>query len=251
MSPRAGSIGPKRAENTGGIWKLSDQQQEMGAGTWFNPPGTIGNPATSATQIRNSGNTTNGVYYYALQSGTVPLWTDFNTWSNYSFVLVTRFSSADTLQYLTTANQQADLVSATTTAPSRSAKISDTDMNHIIVANTVKWVVASNKQIFYRHNDSWTSNFGQAGSCSYTTAYYSSYATPSNSPSWASFGALAGACGGGQSNEWLILTGIHTNDNSYKGTYIGSGAQLSTAPAQYTTGSNTGWSNPGYAFLSW
>lgn len=252
MPRRGGSIGPKRdALMASGVWSLSDQQQERGAGTWAVPLGSLGNPAASATQIRNSGNTTNGAYYYTLPSGIAQLWTDFNTWSNYSFVLVSRFSSSDNLQYLTTANQQGDLVSASTTAPSRSAKISDTDMNYIIVLNTVKWVVASNKQIFYRHNDSWTSNFGTAASCSYTTAYYSSYATPSNTPSWANFGALGGACGGGQSNDWLILTGIHTNDGNYNGTYVGTGTGLGAAPAVYTTSTSSGWGMPGYAFFSW
>jgi hypothetical protein len=248
--PRGGSVGPKRETSEGGVWSLQEQQQARGAGEW-NQPGSLASPATSATQIRNSGNTTNGAYYYDLPSGVVQLWTDFNTWSSYSFVLVTRFSSADHYQYFTTANQQADLVSATTTAPSRSAKISDTDMNHIIVADTVKWVIGSSKQIFYRHNDSWTSNFGAVASCGYTTAYYSAYATPSNSPSWASFGSAAGACGGGQSTDWLILTGIHTNDANYKGVYVGNAPQNSTAPAAYTTGTGAGWHQPGYAFFSW
>jgi len=248
--PRGGSVGPKREASEGGVWRLEEQQQAQGAGEW-NLPGSLANPATSATQIRNSGVTTNGAYYYALPSGTVQLWTDFETWSSYSFVLVTRFSSADHYQYLTTANQQADLVSATNTAPSRSAKISDTDMNHIIVANTVKWVTGSGKQIFYRHNDSWTSNFGTPADCGYTTSYYSSYATPSNSPSWASFSQYAGACGGGWSNTWLILTGIHANDANYKGVYVGGGTELSAAPAAYNLGNGTGWGHPGYAFFSW
>lgn len=210
-------------------------------------------PATSATELRNAGITTNGSYWYQIPGGSkLQLYTDFTTFSSYSFVLVNRFSSADHLQYLTTSNFQGDLTTASTTAPTRSAKISDADYNIITVANTVKWVIGANKHIFYRHNDSWTSNFGSAASCSYTTAYFSTGATPSNTPSWTSFSALAGACGGGQiSGDWAILTGIHTNDGNYKGAYLGGSTILSTAPAGYITSTATGWSVPGYAFLSW
>lgn len=250
--PRAGRIGPRHT-NTGGIWSLTDQQQEKGAGSWVLPLGTLANPATSATALRNSGITTNGTYYYSLPSGgSTQLWTDFNTWSNYSFVLITRLSSADHLQYLTSSRNTSDLTTATTTAPTRSAKISDTDINHIISTNTVRWVVGSNKQVFYRHNDSWTSDFGSAGSCSYSNSYYNAWASASNSPSWTSFSAYTGACGGGQgSSDWLILTGIHANDSNYTGAYIGGSGGLTTAPAAYTTATSSGWGNPGYIFLSW
>jgi hypothetical protein len=258
MPGNAGAIGGRRSANTtvaGGIWDLTTQQQERGASNWTGAfaLGTSQNPASSATAIRNSGNTTNGAYWYQIPGGSlVELYTDFTTWSSYSFVLINRLSSADHLQYLTTANFATDLTVANTTAPTRSAKISDTDYNIITVADTVKWVIGGNKQIFYRHNDSWTSNFGQVGSCSYTTAYFSNAATPSNSPSWTNFSGYNGACGGGQiSSEWGILTGIHANDANYKGTYIGQAAILSTAPAGYTTSTATGWGVPGYAFLSW
>lgn len=255
---RGGIIGPLKTvtlSSGSGIWDLKTHQQLRGALAWPGSAalGTSQNPASSATAIRNSGNTTNGAYWYQIPGGSlVRLYTDFTAFSNYSFVLVNRFSSADNLQYLTTANFAEDLFVADTTAPSRSAKISDSDYNIITQLDTVKWVIGANKQIFYRHNDSWTSNFGVASSCGYTTAYFSSLATPSNNPSWANFSANQGACGGGQgSGDWAILTGIHVNDNTYKGTYVGGSAFNSTAPASYTTSTSSGWGMPGYAFLSW
>lgn len=252
MAVRGGRIGLKAVSGTSGFWSLRDHQQEVGAGSWY-PMGSVGNPAPNASALKSSGITTNGAYWYQIPGGSqVQLYTDFTTFSSYSFVLVNRFSSADHLQYLTTSNFQEDLTTASASAPTRSAKISDADYNIITVANTVKWVVGGNKQIFYRHNDSWTSNFGVAGSCSYTTAYFSTVATPSNTPSWTSFTTYGGACGGGQvGGDWAILTGIHTNDSNYKGVYVGNSTLNSTAPAGYTTSTSTGWSIPGYAFLSW
>jgi hypothetical protein len=256
MRSNGGLIGAKKTvspTSASGIWAIRDAQREHGANNWYAALGTSSNPASSATALRNSGNTTNGAYWYQIPSGSlVQLYTDFTTFSSYSFVLVNRFSSADNLQYLTTSSQQGDLTTASTTAPTRSAKISDADYNIITVANTIKWVIASNKHIFYRHNDSWTSNFGSAGSCSYTTAYFSTGATPSNTPSWTSFSQFGGACGGGQiGGDWAILTGIHTNDANYNGAYLGASTSLSTAPAGYITSTATGWGVPGYAFLSW
>lgn len=251
MAIRGGRIGSKAVMGGSGFWSLRDIQQELGAGTW-GAPGSAANPASSATALRNSGITSNGAYWYQIPGGSnVRLYTDFTTFPSYSFVLVNRFSAADHFQYLTTSNFQEDLTVANTTAPTRSAKISDQDYNTIVVSNTIKWVIGSNKQIFYRHNDSWSSNFGQVASCGYTTSHFSSYSSASNSPSWNSFSNYSGACGGGYSNDWLILTGIHVNDPNYKGMYLGSGTGLTNAPTEYTTSTGSGWSMPGYAFLSW
>jgi hypothetical protein len=122
MPGNAGIIGGRSSANTtvaGGIWDLTTQQQERGASNWTGLPlGSLENPASSATAIRNSGNTTNGAYWYQIPGGSLlQLYTDFTTWSSYSFVLVNRFSSADNLQYLTTANFATDLTVANTTAP--------------------------------------------------------------------------------------------------------------------------------------
>jgi hypothetical protein len=220
-------------------------------------PGSQSNPATSATQLKNAGITTNGVYYYTLSSGTVPLYTDFTSFTSYPMVLVTRLSPNDQNQYLTTSNNQSDLAAAPTdSTPSRSAKISDADMNTIIVPNTIRWAIVASWNTFYRLPDSvaWYSNFGQSQSCSYATSLENAYATPSNSPSWQNFGGYTGACGGGydSSNNWLSLTGIHIGDGVYMGGYSGSsGARGSTVSPYLTTSSNGSWSQGGYVLLSW
>jgi len=218
--------------------------------------GTESNPATSATQLKNAGITTNGVYYYTLSSGTVPLYTDFTSFTNYPMVLVTRLSPNDNLQYLTTANYQSDLAAAPTGTPNRSAKISDADMNTIIVPNTIRWAIVASWNTFYRMPDStaWYSNFGLFANCGYNTGLQNAYATPSNTPTWINFGAYAGGCGGGydSSNNWLSLTGIHTNDNNYYGGYSGSSAARASTVAPYiTTSANGSWGQGGYVLLSW
>ena len=231
------------------------------AGSWVSilgALGTQGNPASSATQLKSSGVTTNGVYYYTLTSGTVPMYTDFTSFTNYPMVMVTKLSPNDQNQYLTTSNNQADLaVTPTDTTPSRSAKISDTDMNTIIVANTIRWVIVAQRQTFEKLPDTtaWYSNFGQSASCSYTTSLISQFATPSNTPSWQNFGPYQGACGAGQdaSGQWLTLSGIHINDGIYMGGYSGGSSFRGTASSPYLTTSqneNT-WTQGGYVFLSW
>ena len=221
--------------------------------------GTIGNPAPSATALKASGVSTNGSYWYSFSGGvTRELYTDLTTYSNYPMVMATRLSSADPNQYFTTENNQGDLatVPSNGVAPSRSAKLSDSQLNEIIVANTIRWAIVGQFAVFYRMNDSWTSNFGLAGNCSYTTGYYQNYATPSNTPTWLSFSQYSGGCGGGYDrygSNWLLLTGIHTNDGTYTGGYTGDSSDRGSAPSQYTTGtySNTLWNVPGYIFLSW
>lgn len=221
--------------------------------------GTISNPATSATALKASGVSTNGAYWYSFSGGvTRQLYTDLTTYSNYPMVMVTRLSSADWYQYLTTENNQGDLatVPSNGVAPSRSAKLSDSQLNEIIVANTIRWVMIGQYAVFYRMNDSWTSNFGLSANCGYTTGYYQNYAAPSNTPTWKSFSQYSGACGGGyddSGNNWLLLTGIHTNDSNYTGGYTGNSSQRGSAPSQYTTGTyaNDSWGVPGYVFLSW
>ena len=222
------------------------------------PYGTFDNPAPSATALKASGVSTNGSYWYSFSGGvTRELYTDLTTYSNYPMVLATNLSSADHNQYFTTENNQGDLatVPSNGVAPSRSAKLSDSQLNEIIVANTIRWVIVGQFAIFYRMNDNWTSNFGAPGVCT-PTSYYQNYATPSNIPTWKNFSANAGACGGGYDElgaNWLLLSGIHTNDASYKGGYTGTSSQRGSAPSQYTTGTyaNTLWNVPGYVFLSW
>jgi hypothetical protein len=169
-------------------------------------------------------------------------------------VLINRLSSNDNLQYYTSSNNPEDLSLASTSAPSRSAKLSDTEISEITVDGAIRWVIGANKQIFYRSAGGWTSNFGAAASCNYTTPYYSGYATPSDSPTWDNtFGSYSGGCGGGQddSGAWLVLSGIHTSDSNYYGAYVGPSTTLSDAPSQYVTSTASGWGQPGYIFLEW
>jgi len=222
------------------------------------PYGTFDNPAPSATALKASGVSTNDSYWYSFSGGVKrQLYTDLTTYSNYPMVLATNLSSADHNQYFTTENNQTDLatIPANGVAPSRSAKLSDSQLNEIIVADTIRWVIVGQFAVFYRMNDNWTSNFGAIASCT-PTSYYQNYATPSNTPTWKSFGGYAGACGGGYDEfgaSWLLLSGIHTNDPTYTGGYTGISGQRGSAPSQYTTGTygNSLWNVPGYVFLSW
>jgi hypothetical protein len=222
------------------------------------PYGTFDNPAPSATALKASGVSTNDSYWYSFSGGVKrQLYTDLTTYSNYPMVLATNLSSADHNQYFTTENNQTDLatIPANGVAPSRSAKLSDSQLNEIIVANTIRWVMVGQFAVFYRMNDSWTSNFGTPGDCT-PTSYYQNYATPSNTPNWRNFSAYSGGCGGGYDEfgaNWLLLSGIHTNDPTYKGGYTGISSQRGSAPSQYTTGTygNSLWNVPGYVFLSW
>jgi hypothetical protein len=222
------------------------------------PYGTFDNPAPSATALKASGVSTNDSYWYSFSGGvTRELYTDLTTYSNYPMVLATNLSSADHNQYFTTENNQGDLatVPSNGVAPSRSAKLSDSQLNEIIVANTIRWVIVGQYAVFYRMNDSWTSNFGTPATCT-PTSYYQNYATPSNIPTWKNFSAYAGGCGGGYDElgaNWLVLSGIHVNDPTYKGGYTGNSSQRASAPSQYTTGTygNDLWNVPGYVFLSW
>ena len=214
-------------------------------------------PARSASALAKAGISENGAYWYQFADGTVAqLWTDFTSFTNFNFVLVTRLSTADQNQYYTTANNIGDLIVADTTAPSRSSKISDTNMNQIIKENGVRWAIVGPKTTFYLMNDNWTSNLGSSQTCSYTNSYYKAYATPSNIPNWQyNFLRYQGACGGGQdaSGNWLSLTGIHVGDGVYMGGYTGASPYRGDCPKNYLCNSNGdgSWTTPGYVFLAW
>jgi hypothetical protein len=217
--------------------------------------------ALSATSLRQTlgASAVNGPYWYKFSDGTTRrLYTDFSTFSNYSFVMSTRLSSADHLQYLTTERNPNDLAltPANLSAPTQSSKLSDAQLNEIIGLNTIRYAIVGPYSVFYRMNDSWISNFGAAASCGYTTPYYNAYATPSNTPAWRTDSSgNFGACGGGYDNvgNWLVLTGIHTNDAAYTGGYTGASPLRATPPSQYTASNagNNAWGVPGYVFLSW
>lgn len=216
------------------------------------------NAAYSATQLKEAGISTNGAYWYKFADGNRQLWTDFTTYPNYPMVLVTRISAADQLQYLAAENQVADLVTCNTTAPSRSAKISDSAINEIIKSSTIKWVMIGQKAIFYRMNGAkWFSNFGQAATCSPQMPTYNAYATPSNTPTWLTdyIVTVNGACGGLQdaTGTWILITGIHNADNIYMGGYSGASSYRGSTPTGYTvaTYGDSSWTCAGYVFLSW
>lgn len=215
--------------------------------------------AKSASDIKSIiGTPTDGVYYYQLSSGIYPLYTNFSTYSNYPMVQVTRLSRNDHYQFRTTGVASEELIiTPNNTGPARASKISDIDLNYIINLNTIRWLTIGAYSIFYRMNNNWTSNFGQVDSCSYTTNYYNAFATPSNTPLWnLAFSTYPGACGGGQADgNWLLLSGIHTDQAVYKGGYVGNSPYLGAAIGAYSitdyAGVQGAWNIPGYVFLSW
>jgi hypothetical protein len=216
--------------------------------------------ATSATSLRTTlgVNAVNGSYWYKFSDGqTRQLWTDFTTYSNFSFVMVTRIFSGSQNQYLTTEENVTDLaIVPSNTAPTRHSKLSDIYMNEIIAVNSIRWAIVGNGSTFYRLDDDpqWYSNHGGAQTCSYNRGFYNGYATPNNNPNWIGNGTYQ-ACGGSYDSggSWLTLTGIHINDGTYFGGYSGgSGARL-TPPSPYGVGgtANDNWSQNGYVLLNW
>jgi hypothetical protein len=216
--------------------------------------GTADNPAPNASSIKaQRGNPEDGPYYYDLGGTVRQLYTDFSTFPDIPMVLVTRLSTADHLHYQTIAYNTEDLVDATDGAPVRSAKISDAEINHIVVQDSIRWLIVAQKGSFYRMNDSWTSNFGSADTCSYTSSHINAYGSPSNTPGWTNAGSNGGACGGWHATDgWMGLSGIHTNDPDYTGGYSGVSSFRVDAPVQYqTSGSDGTWDNPGFVFIQW
>lgn len=246
--PIIGSIGSGRSFGRGSRRQLLDGSSAA-----------LAAPNATTLKATLGGSPSNGAYWYSFSGGvTRQLWTDFTTYSNYPMVMATRLSVADHFQYYTTENNPSDLASTPSngSAPSRSAKLSDAQLNEIITTNTIRWVIVGQHGAFYRMNDSWTSNFGAPASCGYTTGYYNAYATPSNSPSWRTDSAgNFGACGGGYDNTsaWILLSGIHVNDSNYTGGYTGSSTFRGSVPSYLTTGSygDSQWNVPGYVLLSW
>jgi hypothetical protein len=225
-----------------------------------NDGSTAEKAALSATLLKATLGTsaTNGSYWYKFSDGgTRRLWTDFTTYSNYSFVMVTRIWSGSQNQYLTTEENVTDLATIpSNTAPTRHSKLSDAYMNEIIVPNSIRWAIVGNGSTFYRLDDSpqWFSNHGVNQSCGGNTGFYSGYATPSNAPNWISNGPTQ-ACGGSYdaSGTWLSLTGIHINDGVYFGGYSGGSSARATPPSPYSVGgtANNSWSQNGYVLLNW
>lgn len=211
--------------------------------------------ASSATSLKSvvGGSPSNGAYYYNLPSGVVQLYTDFTSFSNYPMILVSRICETENQLWQTGALNISDLTVASTTKPTRTSKISDVDMNHIMVLNTIRWVIVGNRDNFYRMNDiTWTSNFGTAQNCP-SNSNYNKLASASNTPTWLDFSGYNGGCGGGQYNsQWLVLSGIHTSD-TILGAYSGASTIRSTAPAAYTVGTyaDGNWNCAGYVFLGW
>jgi len=242
---------------SGGVWSNVKNRRLDGE--------TPEKAAVNATQLKATlgASAVNGSYYYRMEDNTtVQLWTDFTTFPPYVFVMANRITATTQTQYLTTADNVADLaLEPNDTSPTQNAKMNDDNMNTIIQAGTIRWTMAGAYQIFYKFDDDpngeFASNFGSSASCSYNTNFYDSYATPQSSPIWKTdFSNYIGACGGGYDNTgaWMVLSGIHTNDNTYFGGYTGSSAFRSTVPSPYITNGNTAnsqWSQPGYVLLSW
>ena len=221
--------------------------------------------AVNGTELKNTlgGNAVNDSYYYRMDDGTTrQLWTDFTSYPPYVFVMSNRITATTQTQYLTTEDNVTDLaLNPNDTTPTQNSKLSDAHMNHIIRAGTIRWNIAGAYGSFLKYDDDpqgeWYSNFGANQSCGYTTGFWDSYATPASSPIWKStFANYQGACGAGQDDTgaWLVLSGIHTNDNTYFGGYTGASAYRATVNSPYITNGNTTnsqWDQPGYVLLSW
>ena len=249
----------------GQMMYMSGQMKYYTGGQWINVKqkrldgSSPQKAASSATSLKNTlqGNALNGSYWYKFDDGsTKQLWTDFTTYSPYSFVMVTRIWNGSQNQYLTTEQSVTDLaIVPVDSAPTSHAKISDSDMNHIISNGTIRWVIAGNGSTFYRLDDDpvWYSNHGAAQTCSYDRGFYDGISTPSSTPNWLTSGFTYQSCGGINLGVWASLSGIHTNDGVYFGCYSGSWSGRATPPSPYGVGgaSNNQWSQNGYVLLSW
>ncbi len=216
--------------------------------------------ALSATGLKQTlgASASNGAYWYQLIDGTTQqLYTDFNTFAPYNFVMVSRISNTTVNQYLTSAIDPQDLALVPNdTSPTKVSKLTDINMGGIQTGGTIRWVISGGYQTFYRMTASpkWTSDFGNVACCSCGGFNgYDAYATPSSAPNWQTGSIYAGGCGGGQDNggSWMTLSGIHVNDNTYPGGYAGNSGTMSSTVSPYITNGGTGWSRNGYVLMSW
>jgi hypothetical protein len=251
--------------NPGEIVYVSGQLKYYLDGEWLfindkkNDGSSSDRAADSATLLKQTlgASATNGAYWYKFNDGsTRRLWTDFTTYAPYSFVMATRIWNGSQNQYLTTEENVTQLENTPNNSPPTAhSKLSDSHMNHIISAGTIRWAIVGNGSTFYRLDDNpiWYSNHGGAQTCSYNRGFYDGIATPSSTPSWTTSGFTYQACGGINLGSWASLTGIHTNDNTYFGGYSGNWDGRATPPSPYggLGGGNSQWSQNGYVLLNW
>lgn len=216
--------------------------------------------ALDATSLKQTlgANAVNGSYWYQFNDGTqTQLWTDFNSFAPYNFVMVQRTWNGSTDQRLTGSLNVTDLaLNPNDTAPTQVAKLSDINQRDIAGSGTVRWVISGAGMMFYKFSGSveWYSDFGVTGCCSCSVpSFYDGYATPSGTPNWQAGIIHNGGCGGGQNNAggWLTLSGIHTNDSNYKGGYNGNSTGVASTISPYLCGGGTGWTLNGYVLMSW
>ena len=254
---------------TEGKWYEYDAYEDPDEGTVSSGPttdlGTFSNPATSASALKTAlaTNAVNDAYWYVFDDGTKRmLWTDFETYPRYAFVMVTRIYSGSQEQYQTGGLNTDDLRIPPNNSPAtRVSKLEDTYMQEIATDNgpnqTVRWALVGNGSSFYRldNNPLFYSNHGQSQTCSYSHGMYSAYASPNNNPIWdTTFRSDRESCGGVQDDgAWMSLTGIHTNDGTYYGGYSGSNSSRVSPPSPYggLGGSNDQWSMNGWVLMSW
>lgn len=245
---------------------IEGQMKYYYGGTWNNiklkkrDGSSAASAATSATALKQTlgANAVNGSYWYEFNDGTqTQLWTDFTSYAPYSFVMVQRTYSGSNQQYQTGSLNPSDLALAPNdSAPLQVAKLSDLNQRDITESGTVRWVIAGAGMMFYKMDvdPDWYSNFGVTACCSCSVPnFYDGYATPSGTPNWQTGMIHNGGCGGGQnsSGQWLVLSGIHVNDNTYPGGYNGNGAGVAATISPYLCGGGTGWSRNGYVLMSW
>lgn len=163
------------------------------------------------------------------------------------WTLVQRTHSGSQDQRLTTAVNVGDV--ATVGSITRTAKVSDAVWNAL--APTEHWSICGPNQTFYRRTVStWTSNFGQTATCSYTTGMIDGMRS-NHTDGWTTPSLYAGACGGAHgASTWGTLAGIQINDGSHFGCYTGASPTVGTAPAAYQhSAASSQWGQSGYVFI--
>ena len=147
-----------------------------------------------------------------------------------------------------------DLQRATTTKPTRAAKMADVDINAIAGPGGIRWTMVAQVGSFLKYQNNWVSNKGKSHSCSYDSGVFSHWSKPAvpGKEQWRAGGYHKGACGGWHTDAggWTVLSGINSRDNTYKGGYTGSSNSRVGVPDKYRTANvgNDQWHQPGYIF---